>query len=98
MGVMTGYEQLSLFDLCTVPEEEATSCWNGAKIAARKLEGWMRRLVPDGEYVVDIGGHDCVLRPTKLSAADIPQGHEFYHYLIGQKLYAGIFVGRDASG
>lgn len=98
MGVMADYEQLSLFDLCTAADEAATSCWTGVKTVARKVEGWMKRLVPDGEYVVDVGGHDCVLRPTKLSAADIPQGHAFYHYQIGGRIYAGIFVGRETDG
>lgn len=36
----------------------------------------------------------CVQQELRPKA--IPKGHEFYHYLIGDKLYAGIFVGRDA--
>lgn len=98
MGMMIGCEQLSLFDLCTADDEVATSCWTGTTTAARKAESWMRRLVPDGEYVVDVGGYDCVLRPVQLGVDGIPQGHEYYHYLIGQKVYAGVFVGGGADG
>ena len=56
----------------------------------------MADLVPNGEYVVHVAGHPLVLRPAGITQKAIPKGHEFYHYLIGDKLYAGIFVGRDA--
>ncbi len=29
--------------------------------------------------------------------ADIRRGHEYYHYMIGGRLYAGTFVGRDSG-
>lgn len=29
--------------------------------------------------------------------ADIQRGHEYYHYMIGGRLYAGTFVGRDSG-
>ena len=88
------YEQLSLFDPKPVMEKVATSCWTGIEMIARAVESWMTNLVSDGEYVVDVDGHACVLRPTKLSVEKIPQGHAFYHYMIEGKVYSGIFVGR----
>lgn len=97
MGVTIGCEQLSLSGLC-VADEVATSCGTGISTAVRRVEDWMRQLVTDGEYVVDVGGYDCVLKPTRLGVGDIPQGHKYYHYLIGQKVYAGVFVGGRSDG
>ena len=56
------------------------------------LEPWMKKLVPAGEYVVLDGQHPQVLKPTSLKPENIPSGHHFYHYLIGSKVYSGVYV------
>lgn len=55
----------------------------------------MKRLVQGGEYVVQVAGHSLVLRPADCTADDVPAGHEYYHYTIGERLFSGVFVGRD---
>ena len=52
-------------------------------------------LLPDGEYVVMVGTHPLVMRKTTLTADEVPEGHQFYHYLIDGAVYAGIFVGKE---
>ncbi len=89
------FEQLSLF----APEEaEAICCDSGRRVTATEPESWMKRLVPKGVYVVMVDTHPLVLCLTKLKADDIPEGHHYYHYLIGGLVYAGIFVGREIVG
>ena len=56
----------------------------------------MAELIPAGEYVVQVAGHPLVLRPMPGRQANIQRGHEYYHYMIGGRLYAGTFVGRNA--
>lgn len=51
--------------------------------------------MPDGEYVVMVGTHPLVMRKTKLAVDEVPEGHQFYHYLIDGAVYAGIFVGKE---
>ena len=85
------FEQMSLF--CPNEEAEAICCMDGGRTTASAPEGWMKRLVPAGEYVVMVGVHPLVLRPVPLRAEDIQEGHRYYHYLIGGRVYAGIFVG-----
>lgn len=46
-------------------------------------------------YVVMVGTHPLVMRKTTLTADEIPEGHQFYHYLIDGAVYAGIFVGKE---
>lgn len=76
----------------------AVSCMDGRETPTVRLEAWMTELVPNGEYAVDIGAPlPMVLRPVGGTARSVPKGHEFYHYMIGQKLYAGIFVGRRTA-
>lgn len=89
-----GYEQLSLFDLDVPAELTAVWCMDGKSVAVRNVESWMKRIVPNGEYVVDVGTHPLVLQPVKLSADQIQKGHEFYHYIVGKQVYSGVFVGR----
>ena len=55
-------------------------------------------MVPDGEYVVDVGEHPLVLRPAGLQEEEVEPGHHYRHYLIGDRVYAGIFVGRYDDG
>lgn len=87
-------EQMSLFDLIPV-ENGATSCFTGKIERLEKLTDMMKRLVPDGEFFVYVGKHPLVLRKTKLRREEIPEGHEFCHYTVGDTVYAGIFVGSD---
>lgn len=88
--------QLSLFtrDIVGIP---AISLFDGSRYGAEAPAEWMKRLVPDGRYVVMIGEHPLVLRPTKLTESQVPEGHQFYHYQINGVVYAGIFVGKEAS-
>ena len=100
---MAVFEQLSLFNLLSCSEKPnssvtAVSCMSGREVPTVRLEAWMTELVPNGEYAIDIGAPlPMVLRPVDGAMRSAPQGHEFYHYMIGQKLYAGIFVGRRTA-
>lgn len=100
---MAVFEQLSLFSPLSCSEKPnssvmAVSCMNGRVVPTVRLEAWMTELVPNGEYAIDIGAPlPMVLRPVKGTMRSVPKGHEFYHYMIGQKLYAGIFVGRRTA-
>lgn len=85
-------KQLSLF---IAEDAVAVCCEDGKVLPARELEDWMSTLVPDGEYVIDIGNHPLVLRPTATAADKIATGHRYYHYMIGPQVYSGIFVGRE---
>ena len=89
---MSGYEQLSMFTM-NVDPITATCCMDGCPARASPVEPWMAALIPAGEYVVQIAGHPLVLRPMPGRQADIQRGHEYYHYMIGGRLYAGTFVG-----
>lgn len=97
---MAVFEQLSLFSPLSCSEKPnssvtVVSCMDGKAAPTVRLEAWMMELVPNGKYAIDIGAPlPMVLRPVRGTARSVPKGHEFYHYMIGQKLYAGIFVGR----
>lgn len=52
---------------------------------------------PGGEYVVQVAGHSLVLRPANCPADDVPAGHRYYHYTIGERLFSGVFVGRERA-
>lgn len=93
--IMSAYEQLSMFTM-NVDPVTATCCMDGCPARASPVEPWMAALIPTGEYVVQVAGHPLVLRPMPGRQADIQRGHEYYHYMIGGRLYAGTFVGRDA--
>lgn len=92
--IMGSYEQLSMFTMSMEPTT-AICCFGRGLASATPIETWMADFVPNGEYVIHVAGHPLVLRPAGITRKAIPKGHEFYHYLIGDKLYAGIFVGRD---
>lgn len=89
-------EQLSLFSLGNMTTS-ATCLFNMESREARKPDEWMSGLVPGGKYVVDIDSHPLVLRPVNLRENEVPAGHRFYHYLIGNQVYAGVFVGKSAA-
>ena len=40
-------------------------------------------------------GHPMVLRPADGTEETIPDGHRYYHYTIGNRLFSGVFVGRE---
>ena len=93
---MIEVEQLSLFTmLCPVPPAVAVCCMDGRRVDATPAESWMQRLVQGGEYVVQVASHPMVLRPADGTADDVPAGHRYYHYTIGERLFSGVFVGRE---
>lgn len=92
--MMQACEQLSLFSIVPQAARTAICCMDGECKAAAPAESWMADLVPGGEYEISIAGHTLVLKPVPGTPAGIQQGHEYYHYTIGPRLYAGTFVGR----
>lgn len=88
-------EQLSFFSLPAQPAV-AVCCMDGRGFPAEPAESWMQRLVQGGEYVVQVAGHSLVLRPADGTADDVPAGHRYYHYTIGERLFSGVFVGRES--
>lgn len=88
---MIEVEQLSLFTMLSpVPPAVAVCCMDGSRVDAAPAESWMQRLVQGGEYVVQVAGHPMVLRPADGTADDV-----HYHYTIGERLFSGVFVGRE---
>ncbi len=85
------YEQLSLFD--AVSGTAAVNLFDGRKYGATEPTDLMKRLVPRATYAVVVGDHPQALVPTRLKPSQIPEGHEFYHYMIDGNVYAGTFVG-----
>lgn len=94
---MIEVEQLSFFSMLAAPTlpQVAVCCMEGTRADAAPAEGWMKRLVQGGEYVVQVAGHSLVLRPANCPADDVPAGHRYYHYTIGERLFSGVFVGRE---
>lgn len=91
------FEQISLFDL--LPEDTMARCsMDGRTAPANRPEPWMKRLIPNGEYFVRVGDHPLVLKPAPTQEEDIPEGHRYYHYIIGGQVYAGVFVGAETGG
>lgn len=89
-------EQLSFFTmLAQALPAVAVCCMDGGSQTAAPAESWMKRLVPGSEYVVQVAGHPMVLRPADGTADDVPAGHRYYHYTIGERLFSGVFVGRE---
>ncbi len=89
------FMQLSLFDTDANTKVNAVSCMDGSALHTHKPEAKIKELVPESEYVVHVGGHLLALKPSKLTAETIPDGHRFYHYMINGKVFAGIFVGTE---
>lgn len=87
-------EQLSFFSLPAQPAV-AVCCMDGNRADAAPAESWMKRLVQGCEYSVQVAGHPMVLRPADGAEDDVPAGHRYYHYAIGERLFSGVFVGRD---
>lgn len=89
------WEQTTLFAPPPITGTPAISLFDRTTHSSEKPSEWMKQLVPDGEYVVMVGSHPLVMRKTKLTADEVPEGHQFYHYLIDGAVYAGIFVGKE---
>ena len=90
-------EQMSFFSMLAAPTlpQVAVCCMDGTRAYAAPAESWMKRLVQGGEYVVQVAGHPMVLRPADGTADGVPAGNRYYHYTIGERLFSGVFVGRD---
>lgn len=89
-------EQLSFFTMLEqAPPAVAVCCMDGARVTVVPAESWMQRIVPGGEYAVQVAGHPLVLRPAEGPADGVPAGHRYYHYTIGERLFSGVFVGRE---
>ena len=85
------YEQLSLFDV--VSGTAAVNLFDGRKYGVTEPTDLMKRLVPRATYAVVVRDHPQALVLTRLKPSQIPEGHEFYHYMIDGNVYAGTFVG-----
>lgn len=86
--------QIDLFDFLEERHELcAVSCADGRKIDILPVTEPQRKIVPDGEYLIYIGKYPMILRKTNRNGKKVPKGHEFYHYMVGPELYAGIFIG-----
>ena len=92
--MMQACEQLSLFSIVPQAARTAICCMDGQSKDATPAESWMRDLVQGAEYTVYVAGHPLVLKPVPGTPDSIQSGHEYYHYTIGPRLYAGTFVGR----
>ena len=68
--------------------DDVTSAW-GVTYTLLPLESWMKELVSDGEWCIDMDGHPAVLRAVQ----EVPDGQEYYHFRGGKKLYGAVFVG-----
>lgn len=84
-------EQLSLFD--AVSGAATVNLFDGRKYGVTEPTDLMKRLVPRATYAVVVGDHPQALVLTRLKPSQIPEGHEFYHYMIDGNVYAGTFVG-----
>ena len=89
------WEQMTFFAPLPITGAPAISLFDHTTHSSEKPSEWMKQLVPDGEYVVMVGTHPLVMRKTKLAVDEVPEGHQFYHYLIDGAVYAGIFVGKE---
>ena len=88
-------EQFSLFD--AVSGAAAVNLFDGRKYEAAEPTDYMKRLVPRAAYAVMVGDHPQALVLTKLTPSQIPEGHEFYHYMIDGNVYVGTFVGKESA-
>lgn len=85
------YEQLSLFDAAS--GMAAVNLFDGRTYGVTEPTDLMKRLVPRATYAVVVGDHPQALVLTRLKPSQIPEGHEFYHYMIDGNVYAGTFAG-----
>lgn len=64
------------------------SAW-GMTYTLLPLESWMKELVSDGDWFIDMDGHPAVLREVQ----EVPEGQGYYHFRGGDIFYGAIFVG-----
>lgn len=88
-------EQLSLFD--TASGTAAVNLFDGRNYGVTEPTDLMKRLVPRATYAVVVGDRLQALVLTKLTPSQIPEGHEFYHYMIDGNVYVGTFVGKESA-
>lgn len=87
--------QLSLFDTPPAAGGVSATClweYDPQIRSAEPASAPMKRMVPAGEYVVQVGDRSLVLVPTGLRPEDVPEGHRYYHYQVGGRVYSGVFV------
>lgn len=85
------FYQFSLFDdLLAKTTALAINCLSRDSVYVEELEPWMLKLVPDGIFAAQYGGHRLVLK--KKETENIPVGYEYCHYLINGAVYVGIYV------
>lgn len=89
--------QISLFEEEVTSLGRAVSLFDNKATALFEPDASMKKLVPEGVYVVYVGKHPLVLRKMDYMAEDVPASHRFYHYEIGGSVYSGIFVGEMIS-
>ena len=88
--------QLSLFDLVE-DRSRAVNMMDGRSEETSDPADWMKALVPTGELVVMVGNYPLVLSPTAYKAEDVRPELRYFHYLIADVVYSGIFVGREVA-
>ena len=86
-GMIAGgaWEQMTFFAPLPITGTPAISLFDHTTHSSEK----------PSECVVMVGTHPLVMRKTTLTADEVPEGHQFYHYLIDGAVYAGIFVGKE---
>lgn len=94
---MIEVEQLSLFTMLSpVPPAVAVCCMDGSRVDAAPAESWMQRLVQGGEYVVQVASHpDGAQTGRWHGRRRSGRTLVLYHYTIGERLFSGVFVGRE---
>lgn len=85
------YERLSLWEPCE--PRKAVCCADGQAAVIERPEPWMLGLVPHGEHVIFVGGKPFVLSRTDACSGGVNEGSRYFHYMIGDQIYSGIFVG-----
>ena len=71
----------------------AVSCWDGSIKQILPVEKWMTDLVGNCRYALGTGDAVFIaLRPVNGAPADIPAGHEYYHYMVGKYLFSGTYI------
>lgn len=68
--------------------DDVVSAW-GATYELHPLEDWMKELVQDGDWCIDMEGHPAVLRAVQ----EVPDGQGYYHFRGGDTFYGAVFVG-----
>lgn len=53
----------------------------------------MLGLVPHGEHVIFVAGKPFVFSRTDACSGGVNEGSRYFHYMIGDQIYSGIFVG-----